>query len=98
LVANLFFAIQTSTRLSLSAFNVAALIEYLSSLLVESTRSYTNISTGIAYFKGALLFLAKQWYFYKNWNVVFGCTFVLRVPSVEERAHDQKRALFVICR
>jgi hypothetical protein len=38
---------------------------------------YPDTSGGIADFKETLLFLAKQWYFYKIWNVAFVCTFVL---------------------
>ena len=52
--------------------------DWIFSLLACAERTlYPDTAGGIADFKEALLFLAKQWYFYKIWNVGFVCTFVL---------------------
>jgi hypothetical protein len=39
----------------------------------------------------ALLFLAEQWYFHKNWNVVPVCTFVLGISQVWENVVPMNR-------
>jgi len=74
--------------------HVAALIEYLFSLLVESARSYPNTRWHCD-LQEALLFLAKQRYFYKIWNVVFVCTFVLGVSQAWENVPMTRKELYL---
>jgi hypothetical protein len=76
--------------------HVAALIEYLSSLLVESTRSYPQYFRWRCDFKEVLLFRAKQWYFIKLGTSPFVCTFVLGASQAWEHVPMNRKELYLL--
>ena len=97
LTVHLIFSIYPPGVCRLFAFHVPALIGYLSFSLVQSARSIP-IPTVRCDFKEGLLVLAKQWYFIKFGTSPSSCTFVLGLPKAGACAHEQERALFVVCR